>query len=136
MFPYELVKLTDLENEVTVIVLSPMDSPFWEARIAVTSTFVEGSTLLILSPSKLDSWAKPLDELERGQDVVWMETDRGPTIGIQLDGERDCPEVVVEDESLSMVTVRIPIALEKGWAADQQARLSRFREQCEGQETP
>ncbi|WP_405973461.1 DUF5959 family protein [Streptomyces sp. NBC_00988] len=129
MFPYDLVRLSDLENEVVITVLSPMDSPFWEARIMVTSTFVKGATLLVLSPAKLDSWAKALEELRRGRDVVWMKTDRGPTISIQLDGERDCPEVVVEDESLSMVTIRIPIALEEGWIADQQARLGRFNEQ-------
>ncbi|MFJ5310004.1 DUF5959 family protein [Streptomyces sp. NPDC088350] len=129
MFPYDLVRLSDLENEVVITVLSPMDSPFWEAQIVVTSTFVKGTTLLVLSPAKLDSWAKALGELRRGRDIVWMETDRGPTISIQLDGERDCPEVVVEDESLSMVTVRIPVALEEGWIADQQARLGRFKEQ-------
>ncbi|MGW3136986.1 DUF5959 family protein [Streptomyces sp. NPDC001139] len=129
MFPYELMRLSGLENEVVITVLSPMGSPYWEARIEVSSTFVKGGTLLVLSPLKLDSWAKALDELERGQDVVWMETDRGPTINIHLDGERDCPEVVVDDESLSMVTVRIPIALEEGWIDDQRNRLRRFSEQ-------
>jgi hypothetical protein len=34
----------------------------------------------------------------------------------------------VEDESISMVTVRVPIALEEGWIADHQARVRRFIE--------
>ncbi|MFF3326140.1 DUF5959 family protein [Streptomyces sp. NPDC002889] len=123
------MRLTDHENEVSITVLSPMDSSFWEAEIEVTSMFVKGSTLLVLSRSKLESWAQALDALYQGQDVIWMQTDRGPTISIQLEGERDCPEVVVEDESISMVTVRIPIALEEGWIADQQSRLHRFIEQ-------
>ncbi|WP_220451704.1 DUF5959 family protein [Streptomyces qaidamensis] len=33
----------------------------------------------------------------------------GPSVFIQLAGERDCPEVVVEDELGSMVTVRVPL---------------------------
>ncbi|MFI6863167.1 DUF5959 family protein [Streptomyces sp. NPDC050421] len=126
MFPFELVRLTDSENEVRITVFSAMDSAFWEAEIAVTSLFVKGSTLLVLSRSKLESWGRALEQLALEQDVIWMASDRGPTVSIQLDGERDCPEVVVEDESISMVTVRIPIALEDGWIADHQERVSRF----------
>ncbi|WNI27472.1 DUF5959 family protein [Streptomyces sp. ITFR-6] len=38
-------------------------------------------------------------------------------------GERDCPEVVVEDESGSMVTVRVPLVPPDDWIADHQQRL-------------
>lgn len=126
MFPFELVRLTDSENEVRITVFSAMDAAFWEAEIAVASLFVKGTTLLVLSRSKLESWGRSLEQLALGQDVIWMASDRGPTVSIQLDGERDCPEVVVEDESISMVTLRIPIALEDGWIADHQERVSRF----------
>lgn len=129
MYPFELVRLTDFENEVRITVHSAMDSAFWEAEIAVTSMFVKGSTLLVLSRAKIERWTQALEALSRGQDVIWMQADRGPTVGIELEGERDCPEVVVEDESISMVTVRIPIALEEGWIADHQARARRFIEQ-------
>ncbi|MEU0073175.1 DUF5959 family protein [Streptomyces sp. NPDC006332] len=128
MFPFELVRLTDFENEVRIVVQSSMDGGFWEAQIEITSLFVKGSTLLVLSQSKLEAWAQALDVLSLGQDVTWMQMDRGPTVSVQLEGERDCPEVVVEDESISMVTVRIPIALEDGWISDHQARIRRFIE--------
>ncbi|MFC5663138.1 DUF5959 family protein [Kitasatospora misakiensis] len=129
MFPFELVRLTDSENEIRITVHSPDGASFWEAEIAVTSLFVKGSTLLMLSRAKLESWQQALDSLKLGHDIIWMHTDRGPTVSIQLDGERDCPEIVVEDESISMVTVRIPIALEEGWIADHQARVNQFIEQ-------
>ena len=128
MFPFELVRLTDFENEVRIVVQSSMDDAFWEARIEITSLFVKGSTLLVLSRAKLDSWGQALEALSAGQDITWMRTDRGPTVSVRLEGERDCPEVVVEDESISMVTVRVPIALEEGWIADHQARVRRFVE--------
>ncbi|OKK02070.1 DUF5959 family protein [Streptomyces sp. CB02400] len=128
MFPFELVRLTDFENEVRITVQSAMDDASWEARIEITSLFVKGSTLLVLSRAKLDSWGQALEALSMGQDITWMRTARGPTVSVQLEGERDCPEVVVEDESISMVTVRIPIALEDGWIADHQVRVRRFIE--------
>lgn len=57
-----------------------------------------------------------------------MADSNGPTVTIELDGEAGCPEVVVEDESISMVTVRVPVALEGDWINDHQARLQRFVE--------
>ncbi|MFE7673560.1 DUF5959 family protein [Streptomyces albidoflavus] len=128
MFPFELVRLTDFENEVRIVVQSSMDDSFWEAKIEINSLFVKGGTLLVLSRPKLKDWARALEALSLGRDVTWMKMDRGPTVSVQLEGERDCPEVVVEDESISMVTVRIPIALEEGWIADHQARIRRFIE--------
>jgi hypothetical protein len=126
MSPFELVRLTDEENEVKITVLSRMDSAFWEAEIEVVSLFVTGRVLLVLSRPKLESWAHALEKLSLGQDIAWMQTDRGPTVSIQLEGERDCPEVVVEDETTSMVTVRVPIALEDGWIAEHKDRVNRF----------
>ncbi|MEU8965540.1 DUF5959 family protein [Streptomyces sp. NPDC048491] len=38
-------------------------------------------------------------------------------------GEHDCPEVVVEDESGSMVTVRVPLVPLDDWIADHRQRL-------------
>ncbi|WP_156077180.1 DUF5959 family protein [Saccharothrix sp. NRRL B-16314] len=130
VFPFELVRLTDHENEVRVVVASVDDAAFWEAEIAVTSMFVKGRTLLMLSREKLEAWSRALDRLALGENVTWMEQTSGPTVRIELDGERDCPEVIVEDESISMVTVRVPIALDAGWIADQQERVRRFIEQC------
>lgn len=52
-----------------------------------------------------------------------MEMSRGPSIFIQFTGERDRPEVIVEDESGSMVTVRVPLALPDDWIVDHRRRL-------------
>ncbi|GLY01349.1 MULTISPECIES: DUF5959 family protein [Actinoplanes] len=126
MFPYELIRLSDDENEVVVTVLAAESPTLWEAEIAVRSMFVSGRTLLMLFPSKFEEWAAALDRLAAGEDIAWMARHNGPTIRVFLDGARDCPDVEVDDESLSMVTVRIPIALEGDWIGDHRARLTRF----------
>ena len=54
--------------------------------------------------------------------------EQGPSIWIHLTGERDCPEVVVEDESGSMVTVRVPIVPPDDWIADHRRRLREVME--------
>ncbi|MEV6552022.1 DUF5959 family protein [Streptomyces sp. NPDC051597] len=100
--PRELVSLADDEgNSVTIKVLGR--DPGWsaglDAEIIVRTPFVSGRIDPVLSTSKLESWATALTRLDAGKDVVWMEWDRGPSISIQLTGERGCPEVVVEDES-------------------------------------
>ncbi|MER8044801.1 DUF5959 family protein [Streptomyces sp. NPDC094032] len=128
MFPFELVHLTDEENVVRITVLEPMGDDMWEAEIEVTSLFVKGKTLLVLFSSKLDAWAEALKSLAEGQDIVWMSEHNGPTVRIELEGGNDCPDVIVEDETISMVTVRVPIALEGDWITDHKERLRRFVE--------
>ncbi|MFD4506459.1 DUF5959 family protein [Streptomyces sp. NPDC058457] len=75
------------------------------------------------SASKLDSWSDALNRLDAGEDAAWMEMSRGASLFIRLTGERGCPEVVVADESGSMVTVRVPIDLPDDWIADHRQRL-------------
>ncbi|MES9523678.1 DUF5959 family protein [Streptomyces capoamus] len=127
----ELISLADDEgNSVTVDVLGR--TPGWsaglDAEIVVRTPFVSGRIDLVLSASKLESWATNLTRLDAGEDVVWMEWDRGPSIFIQLTGERGCPEVVVEDESGSMVTVRVPLVPPYDWIADHRQRLREVME--------
>ncbi|MFF0432984.1 DUF5959 family protein [Streptomyces sp. NPDC004327] len=129
MFPFELVRLTDDENEVRVTVLSPMGDDLWEAEISVASLFVKGATLLVLYDSRLQAWKEALVSLSQGRNIDWMSESNGPTVTIELEGENGCPDVVVADESISMVTVRIPVALEDGWIAENQERLRRFMEE-------
>ncbi|MET9463679.1 DUF5959 family protein [Streptomyces sp. NPDC006544] len=82
----------------------------------------------VLYASKLESWADALDRLDAGEDVAWMEMSNGPSLFIRLTGEHDCPEVVVEDESGSMVTVRVPIVPPDDWIADHRERLRQVRD--------
>ncbi|MEU9793368.1 DUF5959 family protein [Streptomyces sparsogenes] len=122
----ELISLADDEgNSVTVNVLGR--NPGWpaglNAEIVVRTPFVSGRIDLALSASKLEGWADALDRLDAGVDVAWMEMSRGPSVFIQLNGERGCPEVVVEDESGSMVTVRVPLVPPDNWIADHRQRL-------------
>ncbi|OMI35838.1 hypothetical protein SPAR_29796 [Streptomyces sparsogenes DSM 40356] len=124
--PRELISLADDEgNSVTVSVLGR--NPRWaaglNAEIVVKTPFVSGRIDLALSASELEDWADALDRLDVGVDVAWMEMSRGPSIFIQLNGERGCPEVVVEDESGSMVTVRVPLVPPDNWIAGHRQRL-------------
>ncbi|WP_031078670.1 DUF5959 family protein [Streptomyces sp. NRRL S-118] len=126
--PTELIRLANDEgNSVTVNVLGrdPRWSAGLEAEIVVTTSFVSGRVALALSASKLEDWSDALKRLDAGEDVAWMEMSRGPSVFIQLTGERECPEVVVEDESGSMVTVRVPLVPPDDWIADHQKRLHR-----------
>ncbi len=100
--PRELISLADDEgNGVSVNVLGR--SPGWtaglDAEIVVKTPFVSGRIDLALYVARLESWADALDRLDAGDDVAWMAMSSGPSIFIQLTGERDCPEVIVEDES-------------------------------------
>ncbi|MFJ6773153.1 DUF5959 family protein [Kitasatospora sp. NPDC091257] len=124
--PRKLISVADDEgNSVTVNVLGRNSR--WpaglDAEIVVKTPFVSGRIDLALYVSKLESWANALERLDAGEDVAWMEMSRGPSIFIQLTGERDCPEVVVEDESGSMVTVRVPLVPPDDWIADHRQRL-------------
>ncbi|MFE9602884.1 DUF5959 family protein [Streptomyces hokutonensis] len=124
--PRELISLADDEgNSVAVNVLrrDPGWTPGLDAEIVVRTPFVSGRIDLVLYAAKLEAWAAALDRLDAGEDVAWMEMSRGPSIWIHLNGERDCPEVVVEDESGSMVTVRVPIVPPDDWIADHHRRL-------------
>ncbi|MFE1314685.1 DUF5959 family protein [Streptomyces sp. NPDC058755] len=115
----------DEGNSVTVNVLG--QNPRWaaglDAEIVVRTPFVSGRCYLALYVSKLESWSDALNRLDAGEDVAWMGMSRRASIFIQLSGERDCPEVVVEDVSGSMVTARVPIALPDDWIADHRQRL-------------
>lgn len=51
----------------------------------------------------------------------------GLSLSIELKGKRDCPEVVVEEVTTSMVTVRVPIDLPEDWIPDHRRRLNELR---------
>ncbi|GGN38656.1 DUF5959 family protein [Streptomyces fuscichromogenes] len=129
--PSELISLADDEgNSVLLKVLGR--SPRWaaglDAEIVVRTPFVSGRVDLALSVARLESWAAALDRLDAGEDAAWMEMSRGPSVFIRLTGEHDCPEVVVADESGSMVTVRVPLVPPEDWIADHRRRLSQVME--------
>lgn len=122
----ELIALADDEgNSVTVSVLgrNPRWSAGLNAEIVVRTPFVSGRVDLALSNARFKSWADALNRLDAGEDAAWMEMSSGPSIFVQLTGERDCPEVAVEDESGSMVTVRVPLVPPDDWIADHRQRL-------------
>ncbi|MER8029017.1 DUF5959 family protein [Streptomyces bauhiniae] len=129
--PTELICLADDEgNSVRVDVLGV--EPTWsgglKAEIVVATSFVSGRLNVWLGTRKLERWAEALDRLDVGEDVHWMDMDRGASVQVQLSGERDCPEVVVEDESGSMATVRVPVGLPDGWIDDHRRRLRQVRD--------
>ncbi|MDH6214325.1 DUF5959 family protein [Streptomyces pseudovenezuelae] len=122
----DLVVLADDEgNSVIVKVLGqhPDVPDGLAAAIVIDTPFVSGSVDLSLWRSRLEEWGHALDRLEVGEDIAWLKVQRGPSLTIQLSGKRDCPDVIVEDDMISMVTVRVPIALPDGWIASQRERL-------------
>ncbi|PZG24153.1 hypothetical protein C1I95_01175 [Micromonospora craterilacus] len=129
----DLIVLADDEgNSVSVKVLGRHRS--WPnalaAQIVVETPFVRGRIDLALWTSNLREWAQALDRLGAGEDIAWMRMSRGPSVFIQLTGERDCPEVVVEDEFGSMVTVRVPVVLPEDWVTQHRQRVHALVAAC------
>ncbi|WP_212999129.1 DUF5959 family protein [Winogradskya consettensis] len=125
--PLPLLSLADEDgNAVRVEVSGP--HPRWPkalaARIVVESPFVRGSSDLAIWPANLQSLAVFLDQLAAGDDAMWLGNGRGPAIRIRLHGTRDCPDVEVEDEFVSMVTVVVPVALPDDWVGAQREHLA------------
>lgn len=125
----DLALFADSEgNAVRITVLGPAPSAagVLAAEIVVDTTFVAGRLDLPLWKSRLESWRKMLDRLETGEDGSWLHVERGPTVSIRLTGERDCPEVVIEDDLLSMVIVRVPVDLPDDWIATHRRLLTKL----------
>ncbi|MGW5090502.1 DUF5959 family protein [Streptomyces sp. 067-1] len=124
--PSDLISFADEEGNsvtVTVLRLNREWNAGLDAEVVVRTPFVSGRLDLALYAWKLDQWADALDKLDAGEDVAWMKTSRGPSILVQLAGEHDCPEVVVEDPSGSMVSVRVPFVPPDDWIIDHRRRL-------------
>ncbi|MFE3164028.1 DUF5959 family protein [Streptomyces sp. NPDC059224] len=109
----------DEGNSVRITVLGALQGVAGglAAEVVVDMPFVAGRVKLSLWRSRLTSWGEALDRLEAGEDIAWLHVQRGPSVFIHLGGERDCPEVVVEDDLVSMVTVRVPVCLPADWIA-------------------
>ncbi|MFD3379672.1 MULTISPECIES: DUF5959 family protein [unclassified Streptomyces] len=117
--PTDLALLADEEgNSVRITVLGrhPRMVAGLAAEIVVETPFVRGRLELSLWRRRLETWGHALDAaLHRGEDIAWMTVERGPSISIRLTGERDCPEVIVEDVTISMATVCVPVDLPGNW---------------------
>ncbi|MFD6436829.1 DUF5959 family protein [Streptomyces venezuelae] len=129
--PAPFILLSDDEgNSVSVTVTGRHPSPsvtgtiMFAAEIGIETPFVRGRLDLALWSSRLEQWGRVLDRLEAGEDAGWMVAERGPSLSVRLVGERDCPEVIVEDVTTSMVTVRVPVALRDDWIARHRERLA------------
>ncbi|MFD9400260.1 DUF5959 family protein [Streptomyces sp. NPDC060011] len=135
----DLALLCDDEgNSVRITVLGPLQGVAGglAAEIVVGTPFVAGRVALSLWRSRLTSWAEALDRLEAGEDIAWLHVQRGPSLSIHLNGERDCPEVVVEDVLDSMTAVRVPIDLPDDWIATHRGLLAAVLDAWEGHLSP
>ncbi|MFF9115569.1 DUF5959 family protein [Streptomyces massasporeus] len=129
----DLIRLADDEGNSVVVQVTGRDMPgvltghdTLTANVLVTTGFVSGQLEVWLLPGDLVEWEAALDSLAAGQDIRWM-GGRAPEIRVQLEGERGCPEVIVDDVPSSMATVTVPVALEEGWIDDQRRRLDEVR---------
>ncbi|WP_063997328.1 DUF5959 family protein [Streptomyces phaeochromogenes] len=125
--PMDLALLADEEgNSVRITVLGrhPRMVAGLAAEIVVETPFVRGRLELALWRRRLEAWGHALDAaFDRGEDIAWMTVERGPSISIRLTGERDCPEVIVEDDTISMATVCVPVGLPRNWIDSHRRKL-------------
>ncbi|WP_327395727.1 DUF5959 family protein [Streptomyces phaeochromogenes] len=125
--PTDLALLADEEgNSVRITVLGrhPRMVAGLAAEIVVETPFVRGRLELALWRRRLEAWGHALDAaFDRGEDIAWMTVERGPSISIRLTGERDCPEVIVEDDTISMATVCVPVDLPRNWIDSHRRKL-------------
>ncbi|MFC5182886.1 DUF5959 family protein [Actinomadura harenae] len=135
----DLALLRDDEgNSVRITVLGPLQGVAGglSAEIVVDTPFVAGRVALSLWRSRLTEWGEALDRLGAGEDIAWLHVQRGPAVHIHLNGERDCPEVVVEDVLVSMTTVRVPIDLPSDWIATHRGMLAAVLDAWDGHLSP
>ncbi|MEV0557468.1 DUF5959 family protein [Streptomyces sp. NPDC050597] len=125
--PTDLALLADEEgNSVRITVLGrhPLMAAGLAAEIVVETPFVRGRLELALWRRRLEAWGRALDAAShRGEDIAWMTVEQGPSISIRLTGERDCPEVIVEDDTISMATVCVPVDLPRNWIDGHRQKL-------------
>jgi hypothetical protein len=129
----DLIHLADDEGNSVTVRVTGREMPgvltrhdTLTADILVATEFVRGQLEVWLSPDDLVDWETALDQLAAGQDIRWL-GDRTPEIRIRLNGERGCPDVIVDDVPASMATVTVPVALGEGWPAGQRRRLDDVR---------
>jgi hypothetical protein len=111
----DLIPLADDEGNSVAVQVTGRDMPgvltrhdTLIANVLVTTGFVRGQLKVWLSPRDLVAWETALDSLTAEQDISWM-GGRAPEIRIRLEGERDCPDVIVDDIPGSMATVTVPV---------------------------
>ncbi|MFD9565092.1 DUF5959 family protein [Streptomyces sp. NPDC059994] len=100
---------------------------FLDAEIMVTSGFAQGHLEVCLAPDDLDCWSEVLDVLVVGREVSWMDDGRNPEIRFEPSGQNGVVVVAVEDLAGSGTSVRVPVRLAQGWAAEHRERLRRVQ---------
>ena len=126
-WPLDLATFADDEGNAVRITVSGPSSTSADglaAEIVVDTPFVSGQLALFLPKWRLDAWGAALDRLAAGEDVTWLGVERGPTVWVRLTGERDCPEILVEDDLVSMASVRVPVDLPADWIATHRRLLA------------
>ncbi|MER5889040.1 DUF5959 family protein [Streptomyces sp. NPDC001941] len=129
----DLILLADEGSSVLVRVLGrhmPGVLPwhdFLDAEIVVTSGFAQGHLEVCLAPDDVDCWSEVLDVLVAGRDASWMDDGRNPEISFEPTSQDGVVVVAVEDHAGSGTSVRVPVRLAEGWAAEHRRRLERVR---------
>jgi hypothetical protein len=129
----DLICLADEESSLVVRVLGRTMPgvltlhDFLDAEIVITSGFAQGRLEVCLAPDDLDGWSEVLGEVAAGRDAVWMDDGRNPEIRLESSDQDGIVVVAVEDVAASGTSVRVPVRLADGWAADHYERLRRVR---------
>ncbi|MFD5408138.1 DUF5959 family protein [Streptomyces griseorubiginosus] len=129
----DLIHLADEGSSLLVRVLGrhmPGVLPwhdFLDVEIVVTSGFAQGRLEVCLAPDDLECWSQVLDALIAGRDASWMDDGRNPEIRFEPSAQHGVVAVAVEDLAGSGTSVRVPVRMAQGWAAEHRERLRRVR---------
>ncbi|WP_327687324.1 DUF5959 family protein [Streptomyces sp. NBC_00467] len=100
---------------------------FLDVEIVVSSGFAQGRLEVCLAPDDLECWSQVLDALVAGRDASWMDDGCNPEIRFEPSGQDGVVVVAVEDLAGSGTSVRVPVRMAQGWAAEHRERLRRVR---------
>lgn len=121
--PIELVRLEGDGNSVVLRITGPAPQGAGSGDVlvgefVVDTPFVQGGLKVWVFPAELREWQEALDALDAGQDVVWREFSRGPSMAIERDVEEERARVTVKDSSGSLTSVTVTVPLADSWFDD------------------
>ncbi|CCK25530.1 hypothetical protein BN159_1151 [Streptomyces davaonensis JCM 4913] len=124
--PIELVRLEGDGNSV-VLRISGADGDVLTGGFVIDTPFVKGALQVWVFPGELREWQEALDALDAGQDAVWREFSRGPSMVIERDVAEERARVTVKDPSMSLTSVTVTVPLVDSWFDDAYERLESVR---------
>ncbi|MEU2058023.1 DUF5959 family protein [Streptomyces bungoensis] len=128
--PIDLIRLEGNGNSVVLRITGkserkrPTGANVLVGEFMVDTPFVRGTLKTWIFPNDLRQWQQALDSLDAGQDIAWRDGTRAPWLFIELDEDDDRCQVTIKDDSESLTTVTVTVALTDAWFDDAYRRLN------------